>query len=181
MSVCTLSVNMETIEEAFVTMIMDRLHAIEEENKQLKMRLEALEYPVALNEDMFSFSDGVHLRTNQSGRWRMCHPRCGLDKALDRLHGEVPAFYGQRTFDFGVKAYPSELVIDSKGLDHGVKVIDMLKAMHAWCMRCETEIQNLHGRPSGILQRLCCEPRWQKEYRSDKIHYRLLSGCPDFD
>ena len=74
---------MEDTEAAFVSMIMERLHALEEENEAIRSRLEEYEVyhrktlHVDPSEDFYRFSDGMNIQ------WKIGDTPCLMDAEGD--------------------------------------------------------------------------------------------------
>lgn len=131
---------MESCEARFVTMVMDRLHAVEEENIVLAARLTALESGLCLKDDLMTFNNGqTLLPAFGEGGDRLYNPTvfswCSdpVSAPIDALHANAPAFYGPISFDFGFLEWPHKLNLGQ--LNKFTTVGEYLQGMNNWCQR----------------------------------------------
>lgn len=135
---------MEHSSAQFVTMVMDRLQAVEEqnirlqdENKELISTVSALTQGLYLQKDLTTFTDGAILcpafGEGVATLWPQEHMSYFMDfrsTPLDPLHANATAFYGRIGFDFGFKEWPKLLVI---GKDDERTTVYQYSEIHAWC------------------------------------------------
>ena len=82
-----------------MTMLMDRMQALEEDNARLRDLFANRPVAVSLHrEDMFGYVDGVRLVPRLSGQWLMLRPNQTEAEPLDRAHLDSVVFYGEATF-----------------------------------------------------------------------------------
>ena len=130
---------MESAQANFISMMVERMHALEEkvdvlqqENARLKQHVGEMENSVHLQDDLMQFSDGWSLDTQF---WNPCH--CRLEYGgpeylsyapMDALHANATAFYGQVTFFPDFSGTP--LSIGHRG--ERTSVQQMLDALNRW-------------------------------------------------
>ncbi len=132
--------NMETTEAGFVTMVMDRLHALEEQNIELQKKngemsdlVSAMARCLYLKDDLRTFNDGTMLSPafgeGETEVW--LNETQSLDlrsEVLDLLHANATAFYGQ--VDFGFEERPQRLVIGEP--DKRTTVKEFTQGIDGW-------------------------------------------------
>ena len=116
---------LETPAARFVTLLMDRLQSLEQQVQQmqseasrcecpaLKARIHALEQPMYLKSDLFTFSDGLELQQSFGDEpARLYRPselhysyECNTSP-LDNLHAKAVAFVDKMVFDFDYTPSP---------------------------------------------------------------------------
>ena len=136
---------MESPQAAFVTMVMDRLHAVEEqnqslakENERLKVSVQQLQFGLYLKERMNTFSDGFLLlpgfgvcETKMQPPWVRYKWDCDQDLPLDERHADALAFVGKASFDFDCPDYNKKLVLGETG--KRTTVVEFVTGVDAWC------------------------------------------------
>ena len=178
-----LTPTMETAEAGFVTMLMERMQTLEEDNARLRQRVESLEYPLRMSDrNLFEFSDGITLLPRKSGIWQM--QRTWLDKGdprpLDQLHKDVVAFTGQVTIDLRISRFPQPLVMGSTKEDEGTTIGEMVEKMHVWFTRCEEVLRQDSTGDNDLFGYLSCGPSC---YSFDYHRYNVMTeaGLPDHE
>lgn len=136
---------METAEAGFVSMIMDRLHALEEQNGLLQQQntelgelVSSMSHCMYLKGDLRTFSDGsVLFPAFGEGEAYLCPPEVeslSMDlrwKPLHPLYANATAFWGRMAFDFEFSEWPERLVIG--GDDRRTTVKEYVNGLDAWC------------------------------------------------
>lgn len=148
---------MESIGAGFVTMVMDRLQAMEaanahlevtnsrilQRNQELEDRVQALERPLCLTKDLLTFSDGMRLEIHEDEglfmrqQRNLCHSYLpvytGILFPLDDLHANALAFQGKLKFDF-CGEWSHVYIGEEGGI---VSVRQMAQQMHACMVRID--------------------------------------------
>ena len=145
------SLQMEDSSARFVTMVMDRLQAVEEqnmtlqdENKKLSGMVSALSQTLCLKDDLMTFTDGTSLCPAFGEGVAFLWPCENLsyfsdlrEMPLDPLHANATAFYGRIALDFGFEEWPELLVMGK--VDERTSVQQYLEGIDAWCKHWKTQ------------------------------------------
>ena len=146
---------MEDSQAKFVTMVMDRLQAVEAtntrleaanakllvQNQDLAARIQMLEKPLCLSKDLLTFSDGMRLEIHEDGGVHMRQMdanelgKQSISYPMDKLHADAIAFKGKLQFDYEAPWYPHRLDIGEEGSITSVQT--MAQQMHAWSLCIE--------------------------------------------
>lgn len=140
---------MEDSQAAFVSMIMDRLHALErtcdlltKDNVGLRTDLAQLQKSLHLNRDFTTFSDGISFSPKFTKGIDQMWPDSDNstennpdDLGIDDLHLQATACYG------GIQIHPHEecwddiIQVGEAGIhDQRITVRQLIDAINAWCL-----------------------------------------------
>lgn len=135
---------MEDARAEFVTMVMDRLHALERENDSLKadiaeMKIELTQHQQALHlcRRFTAFSDGyglsLGLTKEPDGMWPSTNVYLAETK-LDELHLRATATYGPMQIHPHEDCWDDTILVGEAGnIDARISVEQLINAVNDWC------------------------------------------------